>query len=134
MKLITHSVRAAAVAVASLAAIPQSVLAETVITTILKTELEGMEGMEANVVLFDVDPGWQTPSHIHPGQLFVYVLEGGLELSVEGHETVTVGPGEVVYETPDVPMVGRNLSSTERAKLLVFQFGEAGEPLMIAQE
>ncbi|MEH6836525.1 MULTISPECIES: cupin domain-containing protein [Falsihalocynthiibacter] len=109
------------------------VSAETVITPVLTTPIEGMPDTEAKVLLFDVDPGWKTDHHIHPGQLFVYILEGGLRLEVDGAEPVDYAAGEAFYELPDLGMTGANLSATERAKFVVFQFGEAGSPLMVAQ-
>ena len=102
-------------------------------TPVLNTAIEGMPNTEANIVLFDVDPGWKTDHHIHPGQLFVYIMEGGLRLEVDGQEPAEYVAGEGFYELPNIGMVGGNLSATERAKFIVFQFGEAGKPLMVAQ-
>ena len=109
------------------------VAAETMATPVLNTAIQGMPNTEANVVLFDVDPGWKTDHHIHPGQLFVYIMEGGLRLEVDGQEPVEYSAGDAFYEVPNLGMVGSNLSATERAKFIVFQFGEAGQPLMVAQ-
>ncbi len=108
-------------------------VAETMATPVLNTAIEGMPNTEANIVLFDVDPGWKTDHHIHPGQLFVYIMEGGLRLEVDGQEPAEYVAGEGFYELPNIGMVGGNLSATERAKFIVFQFGEAGKPLMVAQ-
>lgn len=108
-------------------------LAETMMKPALKTMLAGMPNMEANVVVFDVDPGWKTDHHIHPGQLFVYIMEGGLRLEVDGQETVEYTAGEAFYEMPNIGMTGMNLSTTERAKFVVFQFGDPGKPIMVPQ-
>lgn len=102
------------------------------VTTIISTELEGLEGAEANIVLFEVEPGFATERHIHPGHVFVYVLEGAIEIAVDGEEKKTIAAGEAFQETPDKPMIGRNASSSEGAKFIVFQVGKAGEPLMVA--
>ncbi len=106
--------------------------AETTTETALQTPLKGMPDSEANVVVFDVDPGWQTDEHHHPGHLFVYVLDGTLRVDVEGQEPQEYGPGEAFYEMPGISMVASNISADERAKFVVFQFGEAGEPIMVA--
>lgn len=108
-------------------------LAETTATPVLKTMVEGLPDTEANIVVFDVDPGWKTDHHTHPGHVFVYVLEGTLHLEVEGKEPVEYAAGEAFYELPNVSMTGANLSTSERAKLIVFQFGEAGQPIMVPQ-
>ncbi len=107
--------------------------ADEKITPILKQKLEGLDNMEANIALIEADPGWATERHIHPGHVFVYVLEGSIELDVEGQEPVKLGPGEAVYELPNKPMIGRNASSTDGARLIVFQVGESGQELMIPQ-
>jgi len=106
--------------------------ADTVTEPVLKTELDGMPGTEANIVVFDVDPGWQTERHFHPGHVFVYVIEGTVKIDVDGQDPVEYGPGQAFYETPNVSMIGSNASSTDRAKIVVFQVGEAGKPLMVS--
>lgn len=118
---------------AATALVPTSAGAQAQTTQVLKSELQGEEGREANIVRFEVEPGWETARHIHPGHLFVYVTEGALEVSVEGKEPQTISAGEAIYELPDQPMIGRNASATEGAKFIVFQVGTTGEPLMVAQ-
>ncbi len=101
-------------------------------TTLLTTELEGMDGMEVNIVNFEVGADWVTDRHIHPGHLFVYVTEGSIEVAVEGQEPRTISAGEVFHEKPDQPMVGRTVSA-EGARFTVFQIGPTGEPIMVSQ-
>lgn len=100
-------------------------------TSVLKTELVGVDGTEANIVVFDVEPGWETQRHIHPGHVFVYVTEGTLDVDVEGEELRTVSAGGAFYELPDKPMVARTASADEGARFIVFQVGPTGEPVMI---
>jgi quercetin dioxygenase-like cupin family protein len=119
--------------VAATALVPTGAAAQAETTQVLKTELQGEEGMEANIVRFEVAPGWETPRHIHPGHVFVYVTEGAIQIDVEGQEPVTVSAGEAVYELPDRPMVGRTAGAEEGARFIVFQVGPSGEPLMVAQ-
>ena len=66
-------------------------------TTLLTTDLEGMEGMEANVVLFEEEPGKVYERHIHPGHVFVYVLEGTIQTEIEGQEPQQNSAGEVIH-------------------------------------
>jgi quercetin dioxygenase-like cupin family protein len=126
-----------AAAIAVLTLIAASVLgsmaafADEEATPLLKQALP--DNMEANIVLIKAGPGFETERHIHPGHVFIYVLEGAVELDVDGEETVRVSAGQAVYEQPNKPMVGRNVSSTEDARLIVFQVGEAGKPLEVAQ-
>lgn len=118
---------------AATALVPTAAQAQAQTTQVLKTELQGGEGMEANIVRFEVQPGWETPRHIHPGHVFVYVTEGAIEIAVEGDEPRTISAGEAVYELPDKPMIGRTAGAEEGAKFIVFQVGPTGEPLMVAQ-
>lgn len=106
--------------------------ADSVSEPVLKTELDGMPGTEANIVVFDVDPDWETDHHFHPGHVFVYVVEGTVKIDIDGEDPVEYGPGEAFYERPNVSMVGSNASTTDRAKIVVFQIGEAGKPLMVS--
>lgn len=106
--------------------------AETTITPVFTAAIQGMPNTEAKIPPFDVDPGWTTDHHIHPGQLFVYVLEGSLHLEVDGENSVDYSAGEAFCQIPNLGMIGANLSAPERARFVVFQFGEAGHPLMIA--
>jgi quercetin dioxygenase-like cupin family protein len=101
---------------------------------LLNTPLAGIAGKEANIVLFDVGPGWKLGNHSHPGHIFVYMLEGSLKIEVEGEPTHVLSPGDVLYEIPDRNMVGSNVSSTEGRKFLVFQVGDIGKPLTVMVE
>lgn len=93
-----------------------------------------MPGTEGLIVLVDVDPGWVAGHHIHPGYLFGYMLEGTLRQEVDGKEPVEYSAGQAFYEPSNVGMIGANASATERAKFIVFQFGEEGKPLMVFDE
>jgi quercetin dioxygenase-like cupin family protein len=105
--------------------------ADEKVTPLLKQALS--DNMEANVLDIAIGPGHETERHLHPGHVFVYVLEGAVELVVDGEEPVRISAGEVAYEEPNKPMVGRNASSTEGAHIIVFQVGEAGQPLEVPQ-
>ena len=127
--ILAGSVFIAAGIVAPSGAIAQGAETEKV----LQTELKGESGREANIVVFDVEPGWKTERHIHPGHVFVYVTDGTLEVDVEGEEQRTVSAGEAFYELPDKPMVARTASTDQGARFIVFQVGPTGEPIMVAQ-
>ena len=118
--------------VGAAALIPMPAAAQEAKTTqILQSELEGEQGREANIVLFEVEPGWETQRHIHPGHVFVYVTDGALEVDVEGEDRMTVPAGEAFYELPDKPMVARTATAEEGARFIVFQVGPTGEPIMV---
>ena len=123
----------AAVWISASVLVSTAALGDEHVTPLLKQEIQGTEKMEVNIALFEVDPGFQTERHIHPGHVFVYVLEGTIEVDAEGQDPIQVSAGEAAYELPNLPMVGRNSSSTEGARFVVFQVGELGKPLMVDQ-
>ncbi len=91
-------------------------------------------GKEANVVLFDVGPGWKIANHFHPGHVFVYMMQGSIKIEVEGEPAQVIASGDILYELPDRNMVANNISSTKGAKFLVFQVGDIGKPLTVKVE
>jgi len=103
-------------------------------TPLLVTPLAGMESKEVNILHISVPPGFVTPKHFHPGQLFIYVVEGAVTIEVEGEVPIKLGPGDVIQEPSGKTMVGKNLSSTHGAELVVFQIGDKGKPLMVDVE
>ncbi len=104
------------------------------VTSLLKTPLSGIAGKEANVVLFDVGPGWQIANHFHPGHVFVYMIRGSIKIEVEGEPARVIGPGAVLHEIPYRSKVANNISSTKGAKFHVFQVGDIGKPLTVKVE
>lgn len=122
---------ATAIPVAALMFMSTITLADEAATPLLKQELQGTGAMEANMALIEVSPGHQTERHMHPGHVFLYVLEGEVEIDVDGEPPLRLSAGEAGYELPNRPMVGKNLSSTNGARLIVFQIGEAGKPMQV---
>jgi len=104
------------------------------VKSLLNTPLAGIAGKEANVVLFDVGPGWTIANHFHPGHVFVYMIRGSIKIEVEGEPAQVIGPGDILYELPNRNMVANNISSTKGAKFLVFQVGDIGKPLTVPVE
>jgi quercetin dioxygenase-like cupin family protein len=101
------------------------------VTKLLNAPLDGIAGQEANVVLFEVAPGWTIANHSHPGHIFVYMLQGSIKIEVEGQPAHVLAPGDVLHEIPGPNMVANNMSSTKGARFLVFQVGEIGKPLTV---
>ena len=90
---------------------------------------------EMLVLEVNLEPGQGSSPHRHNAYVFVYVLEGKVNMQVEGEEMVTLSPGEMFYENPDnVHMVSQNASDTETAKFLVHMVRTAGTPVSIPVE
>ncbi len=100
-------------------------------TKLIKTALAGMEGKEVNMLRRQFAPGWISAKHYHSGHVFLYVLEGSIIIELEGKPPMTVGPGGVVHELPNRVMVAKNASATDDLKVILFQVGPEGKPMLI---
>jgi quercetin dioxygenase-like cupin family protein len=77
--------------------------------------------------VFDVAPGGQFPSHTHPGQVFVTVLDGAMTIRMQGTER-TYPAGESFVEPPGVVVQAVNAGGTP-ATVLVTNLLPKGAPL-----
>ena len=89
------------------------------------------ENQEIVVSEINLAPGQpSSPPHRHNAHVFVYVLEGRVNMQVAGGELVTLSPGEMFYENPDdIHAVSQNASDTESAKFLVHIIKTVGVPV-----
>src|SRR5918997_5932230 len=72
--------------------------------------------------VFRVPAGAQSRPHYHAGcESAVYMLSGSLEVRWGDHleETVTIGPGDMVYVPPRETHILQNLSDAEAAEYVV---------------
>ncbi len=92
--------------------------------------LNGVDGKTVIIKHFTLPAGFVGGKHFHPADVFVYVLEG--ELTVETEKGVlTIPAGELYPEVPGMVMVGKNISADNPTKIVVFQVGDTGKPMMI---
>jgi quercetin dioxygenase-like cupin family protein len=103
---------------------------KAVVTKLLRVPLAEVEGKEVVIIHFSLPPGFVGGKHFHPGPVFVYVLEG--ELTVETDAGIeTISAGKIYREELRQTMRGKNLSTTDAAKIVVFQVGDTGKPMMV---
>ncbi len=86
-----------------------------------------MDGYETVDVRVDLDAGTVVPRHTHPGIESSYVVEGQLELSVDGVGTRTFKAGDGFQVPPRVPHSGKN--GDKPTVLAVTYVVEKGKPL-----
>ena len=86
-------------------------------------------GREVVQVRVDFDPGYVAPSHTHPGEEIIYVLEGTLEYEVEGTPPVTLKAGDVLFVPAEAIHVAKNVGSGNAAELATYVV-EKGKPLL----
>ena len=109
-----------------------AVAEEAKVTPLLSKDLTGSPGKEGLMMVVEYPPGNTDPIHRHNAHGFIYVLEGSVVMQVKGGKQVTLTSGQTFYEGPDdVHVVGRNASSTQPAKLLVFLVRDNGAPVLV---
>ncbi|MET0791322.1 MAG: cupin domain-containing protein [Polyangiaceae bacterium] len=103
-----------------------------VATELMTKALGNIPGKEALLLTVVYPPGGVDPIHRHDAHGFIYVLEGSIVMGVKGGKEVTLSPGQTFYESPtDIHTVGRNASTTQRAKFLVLLIKDQGVPAVL---
>ena len=106
---------------------------EAKVTEVFSKDLTNLPGKEGLMIIVDYPPGSTDPIHRHNAHGFIYVLEGSIVMQVRGGKETTVTAGQTFYEgTDDVHVVGRNASTTEPAKFVVFFVKDKNAPVFVA--
>jgi quercetin dioxygenase-like cupin family protein len=84
-------------------------------------------------VIGTIAAGGQTALHEHPVPVYVYVIEGEVELKTEGGEPHRYGVGEAFIEAQNRRHQAFNVGDTPTRLLIVF-VGEEGNPTTVAAE
>src|SRR5215468_404547 len=102
------------------------------VTSLMTKELADIPGKEVEMITVEYPVGGKDPIHRHNAHAFVYVLEGSIVMQLKGGKEVTLKPGQSFYEGPkDIHTVGRNASTTKRAKFIVVLIKDKGTPVVI---
>jgi quercetin dioxygenase-like cupin family protein len=81
-----------------------------------------------------IAPGASGSRHRHPGPTFVYVLEGAVEIELEGAPAKVYRAGETFYEDPhQLHISTKNGSKAEPARILVYHLCHRGEPFTLPE-
>ena len=103
------------------------------ITDLLKADIVGMEGKEVIVQLTEFAPRGASGKHYHPGHEVAYVLEGSMTREMEGHPPMAFKAGDSAYIPAKHVHEGKNSSTTDPLKLVVFRIHEKGQPITVRQ-
>lgn len=76
-------------------------------------------------------PAWTAPTHFHNSDLFIYVMSGEFEVSMQHTGLVTYTAGQALRMAPETVMDARNPSDTEQLKLVVFQVDNIDEDFVV---
>jgi quercetin dioxygenase-like cupin family protein len=99
---------------------------------LLKTQLEVWEDGEIIVSYVEAPAGYEIKKHYHPGEEFVYVMEGSGTAWFEDMPELIVNKGEILK----IPLkaVHTMFPGPNGIKVLVFRVHKEGEPLRINVE
>ncbi len=67
---------------------------------VYRKPLTSIAGKEIRITDLVIPPGGTSPAHRHPGDTFVYVIEGEVQIGVNEDAPITAKAGEVVHEPP----------------------------------
>lgn len=104
---------------------------ELAIKNLLRDSLGLADSVEVIMSYLEMPKNTTLPLHYHPGEEFVYAIEGSGELTLDG-VTSTVSAGDVVK----IPLEKVHSYSTknESSKLIVFRVHKQGQPDRILVE
>lgn len=103
-------------------------------TTLLQENLPGVDGKVVIIKRFEFPPGFVGGKHSHSGPVYVYIEEGEFTIEAEGVGQKSYSAGELYQEPIGRVMQGMNKSTTGPLKLVVFQVGDKGKPMMKKEE
>ena len=99
-----------------------------------RTELQrhdlSVPGREVIQVRVEVDPGVALPTHTHPGEEIVYILEGTWEYQVEGQSVMTLKAGDVAFVPSGTKHGAKNVGSAKGSAVATY-IVEKGQPLVV---
>ena len=88
------------------------------------------DSAEVTALRVEVGPGRETGRHMHPFPTFVYVLEGAINVEMEGGAARSYKAGDSFLEVVNTWHNGRN-NGAAPAKLLVVFVGVHGKPGLV---
>ena len=99
------------------------------VTRKILSQMDGpTSGYVTVLVEATIEAGVLVARHTHPGIESAYVLEGGLELPVQGQPTRTIKAGDGFQIPPDTPHAGGKAGDA-KTRVLITYIVEKGKPL-----
>lgn len=92
----------------------------------LRAPLTMANGLEVIVSDVIIPPNEATPRHYHPGEEFVYILEGSVVHIEEGKPEFVLRAGDAVTLAPEVEHAPR--ATEEGARVIAFRVHTEGQP------
>ena len=101
---------------------------------LFQSNIEQENGSEVLIREAFFPPGWKAPRHYHNGNLFIYVIEGEFEVTMEPEGRKIYRSGDALQMKPGITMDARNPSDVNPLKLSVFQVGKPNAPFVVPVE
>lgn len=98
------------------------------VKVLMKTTVSGDESREAIVGVGEFPPGASTGRHTHPGDEYATVLEGELEIVIDGQPAKHVKAGEAYHNERDVVHETRNAGTVAARVVSTFVIAK-GQPI-----
>ncbi|WP_310567528.1 cupin domain-containing protein [Hydrogenophaga sp.] len=89
-------------------------------------------GAEMISVIGTLEKDGRTPLHMHPVPVYVYVMEGEIELRTDGSAPQRYKAGQAFIESQNRRHQAFNVAAGGPSRLLVVFVGEAGKPTTVA--
>jgi quercetin dioxygenase-like cupin family protein len=96
---------------------------------LLKTTLSDDTTKEASMMLVEFSPGSTTGRHTHPGDEYIFVLQGTFELSIESRETRRLSTGDAFHTPRGLVHENRNVGDTP-ARVVITLILDKGKPFV----
>lgn len=93
---------------------------------LMRAELAGVDSTEVIISRITAEAGAAFPSHYHPGEEFIYVLEGSGTVHLQGDPAVTLTAGDV-FKVP-LERVHSAKVGEHGMKAIVFRVHAVGQP------
>src|SRR5688572_16730194 len=93
---------------------------------VYRKPLTDLAGKEIRIVDLSIPAGATSPAHRHPGDTFVYVIDGEVQIGLNEDAPVTVKAGEVFHEpTMSLHKSTLNPSKTDKAHAIAIMIIDA---------
>ncbi len=96
------------------------------IENLMRVELEVADGIEVIMSMVEISPNFTLPKHHHPGEEFVYILEGEATVWQQGKSDTHLKAGDA-FKVP-LDQVHTAMTGSGHAKAIVFRVHRKGQP------
>jgi quercetin dioxygenase-like cupin family protein len=109
---------------------PHDALAGTLKRTELQHSASSIPGREIVQVLTEIPAGVESGWHQHPGEEVGYILQGTVQMEIEGHETLILHAGDPFLMPPRTPHNALDLGP-DTGMMLSTYIVEVDQPLAV---